>query len=750
MAQDPVRDARSKDPLVRLAAARALATVEGRDAGKALRKLLGDEDWEVACEASAALSGGAHPDSVDDLVDAACEGPVRRLRLAAARAAAALDPADAAATLEKRMKGDEAAAACEALALVVGTLADEAVPEAPRKLRKLLEDDDLLTRAAAGRARIALARADRSEVLRELVSSTGAATLAAALEQAATTPHPAQREGLEELLQEPELLDVLERRAVLALAACLADPTERGEAIGSLCQESNPSVAARGLLLAEAVASSSTEGLDRATAAARTHADSGVRALAAALLARLGEEPGLALAEELASDASPRVRRAARRAALELRPTTEEAGRAWALEQLGSAETPGERLDLVVALGDPTVGEDSAAVEALVAALADPAWQVAAGAAVSLGRTRSSRGVAALIEQAGGAEDWRLRGAAVVGLTKCLDRSALLPLASRVEDPEPCVGRTAHAYLTSLAGGERPEPTVAAWSAWLGENGKRLRLDDPKERRERRERYGYGAPPGEIYRGLDVVVLESRGDRMQEVLERQEIVHRETASSRVAADGLDAGGVFVSNCTGELEAGDVERLEWFLTVGGYLCGSCWALTETVGRVAPGYLDRLPTRDEVMDQVEAGPCTAESPYLEGVFGEAVVPVYHLVGAHLLRVLRPEAVEVLVDSPACAERWGGGTLAAWFRHGHGTVLVSANHFRAQGLEQVTGLSKPVERRAYALDHMGIGFEFLRETEGDKFWTSTPRAAAEVHDLSAFRLVTNFVRLRRLEGL
>jgi HEAT repeat protein len=747
--EDPVRDARSRDPLVRLEAARALSGEQEKDAVRALRKLLEDDDWEVALEAVRSLGAGPVEAALGDLVELACEGPVRRLRLAAARAAGRIDAAGAAALLEKRLKGEEATAAAEALALVAASPGAEGLPSPSRRLERLLEDEEAGVRAAGARALVALAAGDRSTALRRLAAEGGPAALAAGLEEAALTPDPSQRAALEELLRRPALLDVLERRAVRALAATLGGATEGGELVRELCAAPEAPVAQRGLLLAMELRPGGTPDLVAATGPARTHADPGVRALAARFLAGGAPADALDAARALAGDAEPRVRTAARRAALTLDPATGPGGRAWAVAELERAATPDERRALVVALAVPEAGEDPGAVSALVLALEDPSWEVAACAAVSLGRTRSADGVRALTALTA-SEDWRLRGAAVVGLSKSLDRGALAPIAERVDDPEPSVARTAHAALTGLASGDPVEATARAWKAWLVENGGRVRLDDPAERRARRERYGYGTPAEEIYRGLDVAVLESRGDRMQDVLGRLGIRHRVTASSRVAPDGLDAGGVFVSNCTGELEAGDLERLRWFLLVGGHLCGSCWALTETVGRVAPGYLERLPTRDEVLDQVEAGPCAADSPYLEGVFGEAVVPVYHLEGAHLLRVQRPEAVEVLVDSPVCAERWGGGTLAAWFRHGHGTVLVSANHFRAQGLEEVNGLSSPEERRAYAMDHMGLGFEYLRETAGEKFWTSTPRAAAEVHDLSVFRIVTNFVRLRRLEGL
>jgi len=345
--------------------------------------------------------------------------------------------------------------------------------------------------------------------------------------------------------------------------------------------------------------------------------------------------------------------------------------------------------------------------------------------------------------------DWRLRGAAVVGLTKALRKEAIPPLIAALADPEPLVARSAQAYLVSINRGQALAPEVEVWSRWWDEHGAKIRLRDPREQQERNAKYGYAASPEVIYRGLDVVVLESRGDHIQAILEQLGIDHRLTHSNQVARDGLDAGGVFVSNCTGEMEPDDIERLAWFVKVGGYLCGSCWALSETIERIEPGVVTKLETRGEVLDDVLASPCDPRSPYTRGVFGEFVQPIYHLEGAHLIEVLQPERVEMLVDSVECAEKWGGGDLACWFSSGHGTILDSANHFHGQGLENVLGLKKPQERMAYAIDHMGATFERIRETRKEKFWTSNHRAAQEILDLSVFRIVTNFVRLRRLEG-
>jgi hypothetical protein len=48
------------------------------------------------------------------------------------------------------------------------------------------------------------------------------------------------------------------------------------------------------------------------------------------------------------------------------------------------------------------------------------------------------------------------------------------------------------------------------------------------------------------------------------------------------------------------------------------------------------------------------------------------------------------------------------------------------------------------------MGLSLAELREIQDDKLWEKPQTASARVSDLSVVRLVTNFVRARRLRDL
>ena len=749
---DPAQELRSPDPLKRLGAIEKIVAANEKGAEKLLVKALKDDDWEVVAAAAAGLGAVGGKGAVTPLVKLCWDGPIGMVRGAAADALAAIDPATGMKKLSSKLSGDSAIHACDALIRIAPSLERPSVPKA---LKKLLKDKRTLVRAAAGRALLVCDRGDRAQRATSLFKSEYPAVIAGALEGAALDPHPDQLGPLLELLGREKLDDVLERRALRAVVASAgalegdARGQELVDRIVQLAGTPQAKIAVRGPRLAEEAVVASW--FDRAavpssTRAAREHPDTGVRAQAARALRFAGEGEVLELARNLAaSDPEPRVRLAALASALALTGLDDDEQRGWVLERLAKETDGPVREALIVALGEP---ELKGVAGVLQEALADSDWKIVVCAAVSLGRTRSENGVLPL-QTLYGSSDWRHRGAAVVGLTHCLQRSGVPTLIEALGDEEPLVVRTAHHYLLSISRGESMPAEVTPWKKWWSENEKRITLHDPKEVEERRKKYGYSVPASQIYEGLDVLVLESRGDHIEEVLTELGIQFRPTASSRIDKDGCDAAGVFVSNCTGEIEPADVERLEWFVRVGGYLFGSCWAVHETIERIAPGAVRKLETRDEVLDQVVATPWATDSPYLTGVFENGVQPIYHLVGAHLIEVLEPERVEVLIDSAESLEEWGGGNLACWFTVGHGVILDSVNHFDVQGLEEAPGLKTREDRMAYAVDHMGLSLAELRTTREAKFWDSTNKASQEVRDLSVFNLVTNFVRLRRIEG-
>ncbi len=751
---DPAKDLASDDAAVRLAAVRGIAEGGHPEAEKLLLKALKDDDWEVVETAAAGLGAQGTKKALEPLVELALEGPVRGVRRTAAESLARLDAVLAGEKLAKKLSGDLAARAAEALASLAPA-ADGKVELGA--LEKATDGRDAAARPAAARALVALAGEARPKRLEELLEHEDFAVRAFALEGAAAAADPRTAELVTGLLGRDVLDDLLERRARDALRAiALSHEEARAELEAALARASaTPGARSR---VARALGSLAEErggkrGLEPAAALRALEpylgdGDARVRAAAAAALGRIASEEALERALAVAGqDSDARVRKIALGVRVRARGAKDEKTLALLLERMKDPDTR-VREDAAVALGLRGLEGARAALES---ALADPEWGVVTCAAVSLGKIGveadgQQNGAALIALHERSSDDWRLRGAAVTGLARLCAKEGVPTLIAALEDAEPLVARAAHRFLVSVAHQEL-EPKVAVWTRWWQENEQRVRLALPEAVLEARKRLEYVRSPEEVYAGMDLLVLQSRGDHIEHVLDALSIPHRLSGSGQLIADGPHPAAIFVANCTGEITPEEAERLAWFVRAGGSLFGSCWALEETIEKLQPGLVRRKETSGEVLDDVPAYACEGTGAYLEDVFPRDVRPIYHLEGAYLIDVLDPEQVEVLIDSPQCGARWGGGNLAAWFRLGHGVVLDSANHFEGQGFTTATNLGNAEERMAYAVDHLGLSYEELRTTRQERFWSRTQTAAEKVLDLSVFRLVTNFVRLERL---
>lgn len=748
---DPAKDLKSKDAEVRLSAVDALASGTHDKAEKLLVSALKDKDWEVVERAADALAGIGGKASVSPLTKVALGGPAHRVRMAAARTLARIDAEAAYKGLSKKVSGDGAESACDAVALLGPELLE---PVSVKSFAKALKSDEDRVRRAAARAVAAVPSKKRREKVDGFLASEHLGVVAGALEGIALRRDATDLTPVMAVLDRERLGDTLERRARAAAVSLIrsADPgLARAAVDDAIARSGSGDHAARFVrLVADLTRGDDAPlSLDRAVTGLEDslgHTDEGVRAMAVRSLETLGSAGALSRAAKAMDDSSARVRLAALFALKRGRGADESSTRDWLLDRLRGDDDARVREEAAAALGVP--GLDGVAASLAQAMTGDADKWVSVAAAVSLGKLRGDDHVDALAEAMNSAKDWRVRGAAVVGLGQTYSRDAMPHLVHALGDTSPAISRTAWEWLCTLAG-YRVGRESAAWDTWLEGAGQGHRPTPPENEAARRARYGYGRPDHDLYAGLDVLVFESRGDHIQNVLAHLGLAHRLTSSNRIPRDEAHPRAIFVANCTGEMSAEDVEQLGWFLRTGGYLFGSCWALQETIHRVYPGVARRLETLGEVLDTVRCGPAAPDSAWLEGVFDGGVRPVYTLQGAYLIEVLQPERCEVLIDSVESAEHWGGGNMAAWWTVSHGTVLDSVNHFDLQGLALATHLRKPEERQAWALDHMGLSWSDWRNSRDEKYWSRATEAAREVRDLSVFRLLTNFVRAKRIAG-
>ncbi len=769
---------KSRDVNERLAAIDAIRRDGAKDAEKLLDDALDDKDWEVVEHAATALSDrGTAAGSVEPLSKLTLDGPVRRVRLAAARTLAKLDAKAAADHLTKATKGATLLRACEGLAAIA-----EANGEAAREgLQIALGSKDEAVRAAAAAGLHAFGGEERVTHLLNCLKESDLIVAAAALDSARVHPDAALLPTLLSALAARDLHEVLERRVAGAIVALLSTtPKESRAAIAAKVLDAAKAATAEpartrfarllGLAAAKPPKKSSTDakkdGAKKDDAAGNapdagsdepllpaadafaileptvTRGAEDAAAAAAHALVRIGSDAALDKLSFIATGGgSGRVRSIALRGFAAAKSLAEPAAAELVKKCLADKDFD-VREDAVVALGRPGV---AGAVEALVPLLKDPEWEIAVAAAVSLGKTQEPAALAHL-QPLLSHKDWRIKSAALVGLGHLKQKAAVPLLIDALGGKTPTEKLTAFEFLRRMTR-DKVAAKESAWKAWWQKNEPAFQFPEPSETAKQQQKYGYAPTAYGVYEDLDVLVFQSRGDHIEKLLDKLKIAHRLTHGGGVADSGVEPLGVYVANCTGECSPEDLDYVRWFVHAGGYLFSSCWALTYHSAEVRPGFGRWFKTPSQVLDLVTAEPCR-ESPYLAGVFDGVTRPRYVLEGAHLLEVLDPERVEVLIDSPECATRWGCGNLAGWWTIGHGLILDSVNHFDLQGFDRAPPMKEPADRMAYAVDVMGLSFADLRDVPKGA-WTSQTKVAEEVRDLSAFRFITNFVRQKRRSG-
>jgi HEAT repeat protein len=764
---DAARDLQSKDPVVRLAAVDAAVREGGKEAEALLVAALANDDWEVAERAAAGLATRGTPATAPKLVAVALTGPIRRVRLAAARSAVKLDADRTIALLGKAAAGEDAVRAFEAL-----TAIGESGPNAPAagivdlgldasRARPRAASRESV-RAAAAAALGTFGRAGRNERIARLIPDDDPAVACAALDAAAASPDIAVLGTLVDSLGRPGVHECVERRLRNAFRAAIAGRPRGSDAAAAarplfdrLAAAPTPETARRivGVLGALAAPSSSESETDadlvaaavQTLTAAATHADAGVRAAAAAALGGSRSPAAAPALVRLAeSDADAHVRLVAVAALADCAAPGDADALVAFIDRLrdGDAQV---REEAAVALGRENAPDAVAPLARTVTAvLADPARAdvlVASAALVSLGRTRDPAALPAL-RAALHDPDWRLRASAAAGLGRLRLPAVVPDLLDALDDKSPSVRATALETLVDAAG--RDGGTDAkSWRAWWKAHEKGFFFPDHAAALREARMYGWAETASGVWEDLDVILLRgASGDDAHEVLDLNGISYRVCKPGQLAAAGVHPGAVVVG-FAGDVAGADVDALEWFVHSGGLLAAGAAPLERVLGRGSPGCLRSAGTGDGL---VPVSPCAPASPLLSGVFDGGVRPVRRVGPRSFVEVLDPDRVQVAIDSPPSAASFGAADVACWLRCGHGVALELGGGIDVMGREYFAGTTKADERAAIAVDRMGVGYIELRRMRERKVFENAERCAAEVADLSSFRFVTNFVRAKR----
>ncbi len=744
---DPAQMIQSKDLRTRLRAIDLLQESADPSATKLLLKALKTKDWQTNGAVVEALGMKGDAAALNAVIGVALKHPLIAVREAASRAAAQIDRSAARTALTKSIKGKKTVRALEALREI--GLGDE------KKSAKLLYSEDPIVVIAAARARAAFGGKKARESLMALLQRGRAEIRAGIAEGLAASAEP---EALPMLLTalKGELRSSLQRRyrrAVVSLLSRLpADGTRRPalvrcrEFLGASNALSGPSAVE---LLQDLARGDEPLG---DPAKLRTtiekdglgHKASEVRATAARVLGEMRlKESFEALAKTAAEDKEAKVRFQAVVAAMQL-----EGKRKELLDARLQAEESTEVLEEVLAqYGKSRVGGDLGSLRAM---LRRSEWKLVLAAAVSLGRMKDAESVPDLRDLLSH-DNWRIRGAGVTGMAAMRKKACFEPMLKALGDKDPIVRNTALDGLQRLTGLDyKAKP--GKWQRWWKSKGEAFvgpndvaatgpRKIDP------RYADGFVERPYDTFKNVLVVVLTAPRDELEKTLDKLKIKHTLTRRGEVSKCGLHPRAVFFANCPGNIDADDAERLDWFVRAGGSLFTTCIAVFNIVERVFPGMMTGSKGQGEA-GALDAEPVYETREFVTGVFHEQARPRYQMAANQVIVPLRRERVRVVLDSVTATQRWGAGDMAAFFRVGHGLVMDSANHFALQGMGRER-LKTEDDRRAYALERLGLSFREVRKLDKKKVFRSHTKAAKACPDYTVMRLAARFVFARQRLG-
>ncbi|HEY9869725.1 MAG TPA: hypothetical protein V6D08_11210 [Candidatus Obscuribacterales bacterium] len=191
-----------------------------------------------------------------------------------------------------------------------------------------------------------------------------------------------------------------------------------------------------------------------------------------------------------------------------------------------------------------------------------------------------------------------------------------------------------------------------------------------------------------------LVEVKGAWDDSSRTLRSLGIPHTRIRAGKLREWPLDGVDVLVVNCAGDVPREAWQRVRDFVSRGGFLLTTDWALDGLVKRAFPGYIDWNggKTGGKVVDAVVIDP----DPVLtKGVARRAGWKLDE--GSQTVRIMNPGKVQVLVRSRQLATNGDDpdrlGILACAFKFGRGQVLHLVGHFdNNSGLAFVNALPDP----------------------------------------------------------
>jgi hypothetical protein len=204
----------------------------------------------------------------------------------------------------------------------------------------------------------------------------------------------------------------------------------------------------------------------------------------------------------------------------------------------------------------------------------------------------------------------------------------------------------------------------------------------------------------EDLKAADIIVTLGEHDHIERVFNLGGIPHTTVPPGAIDDAELRPDQVIFVNCAGNFTPAGLRRLHSFVSEGGFLFTTDWALRHVLEPAFPGFVEYngQATADAVV-RVEV--LSRDDPFLSSILGPDDDPQWWLEGSsYPIRILDKEKVQVLVTSKELEEKWGEAPVFVTFPYGEGRIYHMISHFYLQRTETRTGR------------HKGSSYDFLAE--------------------------------------
>ena len=182
----------------------------------------------------------------------------------------------------------------------------------------------------------------------------------------------------------------------------------------------------------------------------------------------------------------------------------------------------------------------------------------------------------------------------------------------------------------------------------------------------------------------DVIVVRGGYDHIEQVFSMSGTPFTLIHPEKLDRVELRQDQIVFINCPGKINSLGLNKLTSFVSGGGFLFTTDWALKNVLEKAFPGYVEynQQATSDEVV-RVEI--LDTEDPFLKSILGPKDDPQWWLESSsYPIRVLDKRKVEVLVSSKDIKDRYGEAPVFITFKHCEGKIYHMISHFYLQRSE------------------------------------------------------------------